>query len=492
MKKILKKINNNIFLFTIAISLIFVAFILLTSGIGNSQGLVTKSSILFEKIYNTTYYGKGIILEIFFFIFLIPLIFIFKKKYIFNQKRKNIFISLFLGWPIIIYSLITLLSSIINLDIKTININEVIALILITLTTGLFEESICRGWLQNEFIERFGTTRKGVTLSIIISGFIFGITHIINYFTGQNLYITLNQVLLTSIIGISFGAIYYKTKNLWSVVLLHGFWNFSSIFLNINASSSCFPDIVIVNDITLNTGLQIIFRTFLTTLPSLVIILILLNKNSINKEINKNDKISEKTKKNDLIFKITLSVLIIIYLVYYAITSLKPMNTMMNLCPKYIEKEVKNYSEKIYNYKDYDLKINKNNKEYLYKFNIDNNSKLYLSNDHSNYKYQFHYEKVYSIAIFENDGKYNIIILGENTNNNVIVYYSDFITKDNISNNKEYISQFIASFKQVLVPYTINSIGYFEEDNIKYPLFVSITKDKYTLYPDGTIYKYTE
>ena len=38
MKKILKKINNNIFLFTIAISLIFVAFILLTSGIGNSQG----------------------------------------------------------------------------------------------------------------------------------------------------------------------------------------------------------------------------------------------------------------------------------------------------------------------------------------------------------------------------------------------------------------------------------------------------------------------
>ena len=43
----------------------------------------------------------------------------------------------------------------------------------------------------------------------------------------QTLFETIMQVLQTTSVGILLGAIYFRTKNIWSVVALHGFYDFA-------------------------------------------------------------------------------------------------------------------------------------------------------------------------------------------------------------------------------------------------------------------------
>ena len=109
---------------------------------------------------------------------------------------------------------------------------SIINLIVGCFFVGVAEEFLCRGWLLNEFLERFGDTKKGVWYSIFVSGIIFGLIHLGNiYSMGQSVPQTIIQVISAAGTGIVFGLIYYKTKNIWSVVVLHGLWDFS-IFLS--------------------------------------------------------------------------------------------------------------------------------------------------------------------------------------------------------------------------------------------------------------------
>lgn len=515
MKKFFEKVNNNKLLFTIFILIAFIMFDFLTSGLGIWTGLTGKFDDLFKNIYNYTYYGPDFIGEVFWFLLLIPVILIFKNKYIFTQKRENIFKSLLVAWPIIIYSIIAFIKSILQIDISNINGYEVIALLLLTLTIGLFEEIMCRGWIQNEFMERFGKDRKGVIFSIIISGIIFGIMHIPNLSFGQDLFETLTQMLFAIVMGVSFGAIYYKTKNIWSVVILHGLWDFAVIFADINAASTCVSITSTIDTITPALGVFALFSSAFTSFPGLGTALMLLGKNDFNMGLDEKYRIKlsddeiKQSKKTKLVF----SIIIAIFLIIYGVIVLLTESMKSDSCPTYIQKNVENYTEKIYDYIDYDLMVSreiKNNKcilvnnenvcgevketlIYNYNFKIDDQYNLVLTNMSNGQQYKFDYSNVFSIAIFENNNKYDVILLSESKNGDVITYHSDFITKDNISNSDEFVNDFMHSFKQVMLPSVINAIGYYQEKNneYKYPLFVARTGESYVLYPNGTIYKYS-
>ena len=96
---------------------------------------------------------------------------------------------------------------------------------------GVYEEFLCRGWLFNEFLERFGHTKKQVLLSIILSSLIFGGIHFVNYFsTSQGLLVTLAQIIQASASGMFLASLYYRNKNIWSVIILHALYDFA-IFL---------------------------------------------------------------------------------------------------------------------------------------------------------------------------------------------------------------------------------------------------------------------
>ncbi len=87
---------------------------------------------------------------------------------------------------------------------------------------GLSEELLFRGVIYNVLSDFFGRdTRKGVILTVLWSGFIFGSVHITNYFSGVSLSGAYFQSVAAIGIGCYFGAIYARTDNLWVLVILH-------------------------------------------------------------------------------------------------------------------------------------------------------------------------------------------------------------------------------------------------------------------------------
>ena len=86
--------------------------------------------------------------------------------------------------------------------------------------TGIFEEVLFRGLAMTAALIKWGHTAKGRLLCVIIPGVVFGLVHIVS--AGNSWLMT---VLLTSVLGISFGAAYVYSKNLLGCMLIHMVWN---------------------------------------------------------------------------------------------------------------------------------------------------------------------------------------------------------------------------------------------------------------------------
>lgn len=92
------------------------------------------------------------------------------------------------------------------------------------LLVGLAEEVLFRGFLQNRLYKIFGSdTYKGVMLTAMITGAVFGAMHIVNAYQPEiSFRAALIQALVNIPLGMIFSAIYHRSgKNLWFSILLH-------------------------------------------------------------------------------------------------------------------------------------------------------------------------------------------------------------------------------------------------------------------------------
>ena len=97
-------------------------------------------------------------------------------------------------------------------------------LILAMIAVGLTEELTARALMGETFLEHFGTERSGVIKAVIVSGVIFGLMHLTNIFDGDAATIAI-QVFSSMTGGFLFGAIYFRTGNIWSVIIIHGLYD---------------------------------------------------------------------------------------------------------------------------------------------------------------------------------------------------------------------------------------------------------------------------
>jgi len=213
-----EKKKPNIILYTL---LMLFVFIFITQGIIWGYG----GYIVYDAITNYPM-GDLVISEVVLAIMVLVVMLLFKNSYVFTQKKEPLKTGLFYGLFFLIGSgLFMLFFGVFDGGFK--GGLTLINLLLGALLVGICEEFLCRGWLLNEFLERYGDNKKGIWYSIIISGFIFGLMHLGNIFAGQAISLTIIQVINATGMGILFGLIYYKTKNIWSVIILHGLWDFS-------------------------------------------------------------------------------------------------------------------------------------------------------------------------------------------------------------------------------------------------------------------------
>ena len=88
-------------------------------------------------------------------------------------------------------------------------------------SVGVAEEFLFRGVIAQTLLEHFGTSRGGIWKACLLSGVLFGCAHLTNLFNSAPLGVLMQCVFATSL-GVLYGAIYFRTGNLWVTVFLHG------------------------------------------------------------------------------------------------------------------------------------------------------------------------------------------------------------------------------------------------------------------------------
>lgn len=118
--------------------------------------------------------------------------------------------------------------------------------LILCLSIGLVEESMCRGVLLSGFLRKIGGwTRRGVAAAVVLSSLIFGFLHVVDYALGgsydaSGIVQALLKTLQSGMVGLLFAAVYMRDQNLWAVALVHALSDFllmqGTIFMGTPAS----------------------------------------------------------------------------------------------------------------------------------------------------------------------------------------------------------------------------------------------------------------
>ena len=415
---------------------------------------------------STSKFGHETMFEILWAGLVLLVVLAFKNKYIFTQQRESFFKSFKYILPELLLSGFFILISIISLLTTNgpFDIYAVFNLILYCIFIGIVEEFLCRGWLLNEFLERYSKNRKEIILSIIFSSVIFGVVHFINIGETQGVVETLVQVMNATAGGMFLALVYYKTKNIWVVVASHAIWDFSLFLGEVNSLGECLSGtpthvMVIVN----------IIRGLVLTLAYLLFCYWLYRQTDLyQKEIGNNTK--------DYFIAIGIA-LYVIGLLFINSTS-----EGYYTCPEYTRRKIDEpFKVSTYYYPSYQvsettlvLELDRENGGVILKdLSTDRSINLLGKKD-----------DVYDYIMIDNDSYYTIVI---QTKTNVVLYGS--FSKNNIVRNNDYLKKVKESLKTVVVP-EIKELGVLdvEGDSYHYPLLISDLHQYLYFGSDGKLY----
>lgn len=152
-------------------------------------------------------------------------------------NAKNMRMLFTKGWYIILASFILAILNFMGIDFSKIPSASQIIFFFIDIMLGvIFEELVFRGIIQNIIMETYESTKKSIWQGIVIASLIFGCMHLLNLI-GRPYFIlgTITQVIYTFSLGMLLGTVYYLSKNIWTVILLHFIFNvlgsYSSLFI---------------------------------------------------------------------------------------------------------------------------------------------------------------------------------------------------------------------------------------------------------------------
>ena len=456
---------------------------------------MTLFDMIMTKLYPTIAsmiiygkYGRQVIIEGVCAILILIVLLLFKNSYVFTEKKQGFLKSLLVGGYITVFSTFMLIGSLSEV-LGNINILDLGSLALYCLLIGIFEEFLCRGWIQNEFIERFGKNRKQVITSICLSGLVFGFLHLTNVFAGQTLFETIMQVLQTTSVGILLGAIYFRTKNIWSVVALHGFYDFAIMIGEVNSLRDCSAASVVATSAKVYDTVTSILLVLFYLLSAFII----LRKSKVNSLVEEKEKVTavdikKETKTNRVVGAILAVLLLVVFL------PLEPDNYEDSyVCYEYDKVEINEYVTH-YSHKDeYVMRVVEDNfdnsqtiHEYIL-FTDEETGKVGIKDVALNEVTYVSSDNIYGYTVIENEDTYSILIFGDEDTYGSVVYYGIIQKDEAISPN--YVSEKIDKIEEYMLP-VVTDIGYLtkEDSNYNYPLIYSNVGDKFIIDETGSLY----
>ncbi len=449
-----KKKKRNIIVFFITMVIAMLVFDIVMDQLYP----IIAQMILYGK------FGRNAIIEAVCAFIILIVVLLFKNSYIFSEKKNGFLKSLMVGGYITVYATILLALSISSTaDAKLLDVGS---LVIFCLLIGIFEEFLCRGWIQNEFIERFASTRKQVYLSIFLSSLIFGGIHISNIWVGgQSVIETMAQIIQATGMGFLLGAIYFRTKNIWSVVFLHGYWDFALFLREVNVIKECTEGATSVE-----YKLTLLASSFIVAIVSTLVGFYVLRKSKTQGYIKDEVLTIEEIKKSKRRSSLYVFGAIAAFLSLMFIPDVEGNET----CYEYKEKHI-SYSEVITPvYTEYTID------ELNLRITLNEDNKIIFHNLKTNQRVEFKENYIRQFIVLEEDNKYRIMIGGLNKyQTDSVVYYSEYITKDNFKDDENYLNDLNKSFKVIDSAPTTEQLEYIvDSNNRSYFIIVTMNNER--------------
>ena len=452
------------------VNLALLFFLMLICFLGEELALVFFGRGFISAIFYGRY-GLDLVGEIAAVILIVIIIFIFGQQYVFTEKKEKFWKSILVGLPFVIFATIMAVFNIIEL--KKFDINNFISLLFLTLFVGVYEELLCRGWLQNAFVRTHNTSRGKVMLSIALSSLVFGCMHIVNALAGQSLFETLMQVLQATAMGFYLGAVYYRTRNIYGVMFMHFYWDFAIMIGEMNQLRDCTNGIVTSDILTFSVLTSLLFSIVYT-----LIVLFVLRKEKVAPLLDE-----PKEEKPSRIYNILVPVLAIAAFVGVMFLKTPDEYETYETCYEYPEIEMGlsdlHYPSRL----KYSIKENGYNYEVLVE-----DDELVLRNLNTKDKVVLFEDGVAFEVIKEKD-YYMIIAITLDKNNNESVNYSKYMTIEGMSDDKSYLDNVKKSFDSYVIP-DIQELGYLTNDGTDYiyPLMTTLQDNSFIIDEEGALF----
>ena len=241
------------------------------------------TGILIATITNSTSVGVRLFHYILMLILVLSFVKITKKTYILKFDKKK-FINTFKvgGIPLLLYLLFFISIN----DFNHTEYNSIFYfigwLLVYLIGAGFIEELVVRG-ITIDILEKYykPNSRKNILITCLISSILFGLGHIINYFTLG--FIPIAQMINTIGLGLMLSAIYMRTRSIYGVSLFHGLWD---IFISLEDMIFKTEE---VENIVSSFSQQLLYGIVMI-LPQIIIFLFLLRKKKIKECLIENSK----------------------------------------------------------------------------------------------------------------------------------------------------------------------------------------------------------
>lgn len=384
-----------------------------------------------------------------------------RKWHIFKERKLDFSTSVKLGMPILVISLFMLLANINVITAENFKLANFLSLAIYATFVGIFEEVFFRGIIERNLVENYHDTKKQVVFGIVISALVFSLVHIGNLFFGQELLTTIMQVMQTFAIGILFGTVYYLSKNIWSVIFLHGFYDFAVMLSDVNLIKDCAYASNVPFSITFQSLVISLFLSAIYVIYSFYVL---------------NKKENEKPKEGYLKSIWALVIAIFAFNIGYGMLVNVDMDKYY-ICYNYEEKKLENIETHYYSYDDYTVKLNnKNNEEFIFKI-YKKDDKAIVENVKTHEKIDLGIKDVYRVVVVQE----KIMIITRDTAEYTL-YYTTALNKDNVNNSMEYLNKIKNSFIEYKVP-DIMAVGYLKDakSNKIYPMVKSRINDLFII-----------
>ena len=141
-------------------------------------------------------------------------------SFYFGFGAKNLRESIALASIALVFALCNVLEAVFFNGILQENGLVLLASVISALAAGFYEEIACRGVVVTSMMENWKTAPHYILRTTLVSGILFGLIHFVNLTSGD-IAGTFLQVFYAAGIGIFFGAVYIRTRNLWGAFLVH-------------------------------------------------------------------------------------------------------------------------------------------------------------------------------------------------------------------------------------------------------------------------------